>query len=140
MKNEKKIDNTAEASSVAAPVKTAHPYRTRFVALIVALSLLVLGAATLILFPFVDFSKDGQTGANQNTGYAYSETNIQDYIPLTKNMVTGLVIPGADSKLDDVTNEGIKTSINLQLLQAAAVSEEEKSAGQYTVSKTLPVG
>ena len=126
-------DNITEASSAVA---TKHPYRVRFIALITALTLLVLGAATLILFTFVDFSdKDGgATGSNQNAGYPYRETVITDYISLTKDMVTGLVVPGADSKLNAVTDESIKTSINQKLLAAV------KTKGQYTVTKTTKIG
>lgn len=132
-------ENTEVTSSVA-----AKPYKKRFAWLISALSLLVLGATALIILTFVDFSdtKTNKPGANNSakTGYPYSDTAITDYIPLTKDMVTGHVIPGADVKLKDVTDESVKTSINQQLLAAVAITEEQKAKGQYVVKRTLPIG
>lgn len=124
-------------------VTPSAPYRTRLIVLLSVFIALCLLAGTLAIFTFVDFSDSTSTGGSSGgtngngEGFIYRDTAIGDYITLTESMIKGLTVAGGDSRIEDVTDEDIKKSINLALLSAVATTETNKDAGNFVPKKTV---
>ena len=122
MKNIEK--NETVGTETATKAVRRHPL-TPLIAVFVALCIL---AGTLAVFTFFDLSgsstQSGPQGGTTVEGeFDYYKANLADYFALTKDKVTGITIPGFDSKVDEVTEENIKKYINQTLLSAVALTE-----------------
>lgn len=131
--NKNEINQTA----TGAPAPAAKRPLTALIAVFVALCLL---AGALGVYLFVDFPSGGTSsgGGTQNgsTAFDYYKALTSDYIALTKDMVTGLTIPGFDSRVDEVTEENVKTLLNKALLSKVALTSDELSNGYYLPIRT----
>ena len=128
---------TVGAESASAVTVRRHPL-IPLIAVFVALCLL---AGALAVFTFFDLSGSSTQSGTQNgatgTGeFDYFKANIADYFALTKDKVTGITIPGFESKVSEVTDENVKKYLNQTLLSAVALTDEDVSSGYYSPIKT----
>lgn len=126
---------TAVESLPATEKKPSHrKLLITLISVLVALSLLTAAGA---VFTFVDFSEDGTTdgtGTTTGTAFDYFTAPLGEYITLTESMVKGLILPGYDSRVDEVNEENVRKYINTILLEAVALKEEEISQKSYSAS------
>lgn len=101
--------------------------RRRFITLIAVLVALSLLTAAFAVFTFVDFSDDGNDGNTPtgSTSFDYFSALLADYIALTRDKVTGLTLPGFESRVDEVTEDSVKAYINKILLSSVALTSED---------------
>ncbi|MBQ9736508.1 MAG: hypothetical protein IJV96_06980 [Clostridia bacterium] len=143
MKNDQNIEITSAPSATAGEEKkSTFPSKGLLVCLLAGAIVLALLAGVLGVFAFVDFDKDDPTGGtggggSTNSAFSYADSIITDYIKLTEAMITGLTVPGYESRVDEVTDENVKKYINQLLLSAALSAAEE--AGTALPKKTVAI-
>lgn len=130
-------------ASSAAEEKKPFPSKKLLICLLAGAIVLALLAGVLGVFAFVDFDKeDGSTGgtgsgSGSNKAFSYADSVITDYIKLTEAMITGLTVPGYESRVDEVTDENVRRYINQTLLSAALSASQ--SAGTNLPKKTVAI-
>ena len=101
--------------------------RRRLITLIAILVVLSLLTAAFAVLAFIDFSESESNGngtGTTNESFDYFAAAFADYIALTREKVTGLTVPGFESRIDEVTDESVKEYINKILLSAVALTAE----------------
>ena len=120
--NQPSMENITPA---VAPVKKT--MSRRVIAMIAALVAAALLLSALIVLNYVDFS-DSSTSNPSTSGketFSYRDANIAEFITLRPELVSGLVLPGFESRVDEVTDETVKKYINQQLLSLVAGTDAE---------------
>lgn len=115
-----KQPNMENTTPVSAPRKKI--MSRRVIAMIATLVAAALLLTSLIVLNNVDLSEESgkKPTTNTKTSFSYRDANIAEYIALRPELVTGLVLPGFESRVDEVTDESVKKYINRQLLSLVA--------------------
>ena len=135
------IENLTAPS--ATEEKKPFPSKKLLICLLAGAIVLALLAGVLGVFAFVDFDKEGGTaggnagGGSSDKAFSYADAVITDYIKLTEAMITGLTVPGYESRIDEVTDENVKRYINQTLLSAALSTAQ--STGANLPKKTVAI-
>ncbi|MBE6655759.1 MAG: hypothetical protein E7609_02675 [Ruminococcaceae bacterium] len=128
MKNTQK--NELQTTDTAVAVKS--PLRRPLIVLLAVFVALCLLTSALAVFTFVDFSKKNTGGGTQDSGFDYYAALLSDYVEgLKESMITGLTIPGFESRVDEITDENVKKYINNILLSNVALKDDQISEKNY---------
>ena len=135
MNNEKQLPEAPASAAEKLPVYKKRKILILLSALLAALILLNAAMIVLLAIRASDGeSGDADGGAVSTEDFVYNKGDITKYLPgFSASTVSGIVAPGKEYKLDEITDETILEYINQQILKKVSASDDGKT------NKTRPI-